>query len=101
MATPEVSPDAITPASDAVQYAAADWASDIDLTLLNGGNAVRGIQVDDAGSGTKLLIVETVRSRRLGETRTFTVTSGWTPPGPVQITKIKSTSTVARVTVLV
>lgn len=82
------SPDSIGPAGDAIQYA--DFSADIDVTAVAGGPA-RWIRVEDAGSGTLVVVTGA------GVERTFTVTDGWELS--LQVQRIDATTDVGRVTV--
>lgn len=86
-------PDISTPANDAKEYAAADWATEVNLITALGGMA-REIRIPlNATAGT--LVIETAA----GVARTFNVEPG--DVLPVLTTKLKTTSTVTHLWVFV
>lgn len=87
-----MNPDSPGPAEDVIEYS--DFSSDIDVNAVKGRPA-RWIKVLTAGAGTKLLNIQTAGSG--ANVRSLTTVDNWELT--VQITKIKSTTTVTRVQV--
>jgi hypothetical protein len=99
---PETNSASTCPLTDVKQFATADWASDIDLTALTGFRAqpARWLRVDAVTASTAdTLVIDTLDSATLGTpaSRTLTVKAGDT--FDIQVVRIKSTSTVTRLTV--
>lgn len=83
----------IDPLYDIKEYSS--FGSDIDLLAdsPSGNDPARWVRVVDAGAGTKLLVIDTVKTAG----RSLTVATG--QEINVQIRKIKSTTTAVRVQV--
>jgi hypothetical protein len=90
------------PLTDVKQFVAADFASDVDLTALTGYRAqpARCIRIDAVTVGSEdTLVIDTLDSATLGTpaSRTLTVKTG--DSFDLQVVRIKSTTTVTRLTV--
>lgn len=84
--------DSTSSGIDCIEYT--NFASEIDLVAVH-GKAARHVMVISAGAGTALLAVRTTRSGE--QTRTLTTYDKW--ERALQITRIMTTTTVARIQV--
>jgi hypothetical protein len=99
---PETTSAQSGPLTDVKQFAAADFASDVDLTALTGYRAqpARSIRIDAVTAGSAdTLVIDTLDSATLSTpaSRTLTVKAG--DSFDLQVVRIKSTTTVTRLTV--
>ena len=99
---PETNPSSACPLTDVKQFAAADVASDVDLTALTGfrTQAARWIRIDAVTASTAdTLVIDTLDSATLGTpaSRTLTVTAGTVLD--LQVVRIKQGTNVTRLTV--
>lgn len=90
------------PKTDVKQFITADWTADIDLTALTGFRLqpARWLRIDAVTAGSAdSLVIDTLDSATLETpaSRTLTVKAG--DVFDLQIVRIKSTSTVTRLTV--
>lgn len=81
--------ESTAPGEDIIEYSS--FGADIDINAVHGKPA-RHVEIIDEGAGTKLLVIECATSG--GVARTLTVYSKWARA--LQITKIKTATTVAR-----
>jgi hypothetical protein len=102
LAKPETNSGMQGPKTDVKQFITSDWAADIDLTALTGFRLqpARWLRVDAVTAGSAdSLVIDTLDSATLEtpSSRTLTVKAG--DVFDLQIVRVKSTSTVTRLTV--